>query len=356
MELAWHQLRHFQPEGWPVDIVSAGFIQQVTLAAGVLNISLRWPLAADDWQRQLQAALEPGLLALPGVTAVNWQVRQDVATLARATQVAAIPGVRNVIVVASAKGGVGKSTVAVNLALALSLQGARVGLLDADIYGPSVPLMLGSQNERPDSPDGKHMLPIKVCGLATLSIGYLVPAAESVVWRGPMASKALGQLLHETLWGELDYLIVDMPPGTGDLQLTMAQQIPTTTVIMVTTPQDVALIDVRKGISMLDKIHIPVLGVVENMSVHVCSHCGHEESLFGCGGGEALAQEFNIPLLATLPLHIAIRQSMDAGSPIVAAMPDSPIAERYRSLAKQVAARLYFSGKTIPATIFTAPA
>lgn len=356
MEQIWQQLRLFQPDGWPLDIVSAGFVQQVNLEDGLLTISLLWPLASNDWQQQLQTEIEPRLLALPKVQRIGWQVRQEIAALARATAVPGIPGIRNVIAVASAKGGVGKSTVAVNLALALSRQGARVGLLDADIYGPSIPTMLGLQTARPESPDGKHMRPVPASGLATLSIGYLVPAEESVVWRGPMASKALGQLLHETLWGDLDYLIVDMPPGTGDIQLTMAQQIPTTAVVMVTTPQDVALIDVRKGISMLEKVNIPVLGIVENMSVHVCSQCGHEEPLFGCGGGAALADEFNIPLLASLPLHINVRRSMDEGQPVVASAPLSDLASGYHRLARQVAVRLYFSGKTIPATIFTAPA
>ena len=251
-----------------------------------------------------------------------------------------VPGVKNIIAVASGKGGVGKSTTAVNLALALAAEGARVGILDADIYGPSIPTMLGAENQRPTSPDGTHMAPIMSHGLATNSIGYLVTDDNAMVWRGPMASKALMQMLQETLWPDLDYLVLDMPPGTGDIQLTLAQNIPVTGAVVVTTPQDIALLDGKKGIEMFRKVDIPVLGVVENMSVHIWSNCGHEEPLFGHGGGERIVEEYDTTLLGQLPLHMTIREQTDGGTPSVIAEPDSEVARRYRDIARRVGAEL----------------
>ena len=346
-------LDHCQPEGWSRSLAASGFVQPSQHAEGVLTLTVRCPFAAQQLLPLIQADCDPGLLQIRGVQQVTWHWQQEIATLARATQVPGIAGVRNIIAVASGKGGVGKSTVAVNLALALKQEGAKVGLLDADIYGPSVPWMLGCQNEHPSSADGKTMLPVSACGVVVNSIGFLVPESEAVVWRGPMASKALQQILNDTRWGELDYLVVDMPPGTGDIQLTLAQQVPTTAVVMVTTPQDIALLDVRKGIAMFNKVGIPVAGIVENMSLHICSQCGHSEPIFGHGGGEQLASELDLPLLGQLPLHLDIRLAMDAGAPLPVSAPDSEAAGWYASLARTVAARLFFSGSVVPTSLFT---
>lgn len=253
-----------------------------------------------------------------------------------------LPRIRNILAVGSGKGGVGKSTTAVNLALALAADGARVGVLDADIYGPSIPTMLGLSG-RPDSPDGKSIEPMRAHGIEAMSIGLLVDLDTPMIWRGPMATSALTQLLGETLWGGtdgLDYLVVDLPPGTGDIQLTLAQKIPVAGAVIVTTPQDIATLDARKSLRMFEKVHVPVLGLVENMAVHVCSQCGHAEHLFGQGGGERMAAQYGIPLLGSLPLEIGIREQGDAGTPIVASHPDSNAAEAYRSTARNIVAAL----------------
>ena len=250
-----------------------------------------------------------------------------------------VPGVKNIIAVASGKGGVGKSTTAVNLALALRDEGAKVGLLDADIYGPSVPLLLNVSG-RPDSSDGKTMEPMVGHGLKASSIGFLVNADSPAIWRGPMVTQALEQLLRKTNWGELDYLIVDMPPGTGDIALTLAQRVPVTGALIVTTPQDIALIDARKGLRMFEKVEVPVIGVVENMAVHVCTKCGHIEHLFGEGGAQRMAEEFSVPCLGRLPLTLAIREDADAGRPTVASSPDSEATRLYREIAWRLAARV----------------
>ncbi|TKR33608.1 iron-sulfur cluster carrier protein ApbC [Luteimonas gilva] len=246
------------------------------------------------------------------------------------------PRIRNVIAVASGKGGVGKSTTAVNLALALQLEGARVGILDADIYGPSVPAMLGLSG-RPDSPDGKSIEPMRAHGVEAMSIGLLVDQDTPMIWRGPMATSALTQLFGETLWGDLDYLIVDLPPGTGDIQLTLSQKIPVAGAVIVTTPQDIATLDAKKALKMFEKVQVPVLGLIENMAVHVCSNCGHAEHIFGSGGGEKMAAQYGVPLLGSLPLEIAIREQGDAGTPIVVAAPDSAAAQAYRQTARRLA-------------------
>ncbi len=249
--------------------------------------------------------------------------------------------IRHLIAVASGKGGVGKSTVTVNLALALAAEGARVGLLDADIYGPSQPMMLGlPEGTRPDTEDGQWLLPVPAQGLATMSMGYLANERTPMVWRGPMAGGALAQMLEQTRWGELDYLLIDMPPGTGDIQLTLAQKAKLTGAVIVTTPQDIALLDARKGIEMFQKVEVPVLGLIENMAAHVCSECGHVEPLFGEAGGQQLAARYEVPLLGQIPLHKAIREHSDAGQPVVLAEPDGPIAEIYRSAATQLMAVL----------------
>jgi ATP-binding protein involved in chromosome partitioning len=262
-----------------------------------------------------------------------------------------VTGVKNIIAVTSAKGGVGKSTTAVNLALAVSASGARVGLLDADIYGPSVPLMLGTIKEKPKVRDNKWMQPIHVQGIYTQSIGYLVSQDEAAIWRGPMASKALTQLLNETEWPDLDYLFVDMPPGTGDIQLSLAQQVPVTGAVIVTTPQDLALADARKGAAMFEKVEVPVIGVIENMSYHVCSHCGERENIFGVGGAIQISQELGLDLLAQLPLHIHIREDIDSGLPSVVGRPNSEHARNYFELAQKMSAKLYWCGKEKPESI-----
>ena len=250
-----------------------------------------------------------------------------------------LANVRNIVVVGSGKGGVGKSTTAVNLALALAAEGLQVGILDADVYGPSVPMMLGLSG-RPDSPDGKSITPMRAHGVEAMSIGLLVGEDTPMVWRGPMATQALSQLLNDTRWGDLDVLVVDLPPGTGDIQLTLAQKIPVAGAVIVTTPQDVATLDARKALKMFEKVDIPVLGLVENMAVHVCSQCGHAEHLFGEGGGRRMAEQYGVPQLGALPLEIAIREQGDAGTPIVAARPDSAAARAYRDTARALLAQL----------------
>jgi len=249
-----------------------------------------------------------------------------------------IEGVQNVIAVASGKGGVGKSTVAVNLALALRVEGATVGVLDADIYGPSQPHMLGIVGQQPVTEDGKTMLPLEAHGLQVMSIGALIDADQPMVWRGPMVTSALSQLTHQTRWSGLDFLIVDMPPGTGDIQLTLAQQVPVSGAVIVTTPQNIATLDARKGLAMFNKVSIPVLGVIENMATHVCSACGHEEAIFGEGGADKIVTDFGVPLLGRLPLDARIRQQTDSGNPTVVAEPDSALAAAYREAAWQVGA------------------
>ncbi len=243
--------------------------------------------------------------------------------------------VRNVIAIGSGKGGVGKSTTAVNLALAVAASGARVGVLDADIYGPSVPAMLGLSG-RPDSPDNKSIEPMRAFGIEAMSIGLLVDQDSPMIWRGPMATSALMQLLNDTLWGDLDYLFVDLPPGTGDIQLTMAQKIPVAGAVIVTTPQEIATLDARKALKMFEKVQVPVLGIIENMAVHVCSHCGHAEHLFGEGGGQRMAAQYGVPLLGSLPLDIGIREQGDAGMPVVVSAPDSPAAKAYAEAARRM--------------------
>ncbi|SOD55211.1 ATP-binding protein involved in chromosome partitioning [Pseudoxanthomonas wuyuanensis] len=250
-----------------------------------------------------------------------------------------LPRVRNIIAVGSGKGGVGKSTTAVNLALALQLEGARVGVLDADVYGPSIPAMLGLSG-KPESPDNKSIEPMRAFGVEAMSIGFLVEADTPMIWRGPMATSALTQLLNDTLWGDLDYLLIDLPPGTGDIQLTLAQKIPVAGAVIVTTPQDIATLDAKKALKMFEKVDVPVLGIIENMAVHTCSNCGHVEHLFGEGGGQRMAAQYGVPLLGSLPLDIAIREQGDAGQPVVVSAPDSAVAQAYRQTARVMAARL----------------
>lgn len=332
-------------------LVELKAVHQCTLLDHVLHIELTMPFAWQSGFAALQDAVSGELLRVSGAKAVEWRLNHNIATLRRVNDQAGVKGIRNIIAVSSGKGGVGKSSTAVNLALALIAEGARVGILDADIYGPSIPTMLGTTGERPTSPDGQHMAPIVAHGLATNSIGYLVNDENAMVWRGPMASKALLQMLQDTLWPDLDYLVLDMPPGTGDIQLTLAQNIPVTGAVVVTTPQDIALIDAVKGIVMFEKVHVPVLGIIENMSMHVCSNCGHHEPIFGTGGAEKLAQKYHCQLLGQLPLHISLREDLDRGEPTVVSRPDSEFTAIYRQLAADLAAQLFWQGEAIPTEI-----
>ena len=276
------------------------------------------------------------LRQVPGVANVTVDVSSQVVAHAVQRGVKLLPNVKNIIAVASGKGGVGKSTTAANLALALAAEGASVGMLDADIYGPSLPMMLGITG-RPESPDNQTMNPLEGHGIQANSIGFLIEQDNPMVWRGPMVTSALEQLLRQTNWKDLDYLVVDMPPGTGDIQLTLSQRVPVTGAVIVTTPQDIALLDAKKGLKMFEKVGIPILGIVENMGMHICSNCGHEEHIFGTGGAERMSKEYGVDVLGSLPLDIAIREQADSGTPTVAADPDGRIAEIYRTIARKVA-------------------
>ncbi len=333
------------------DLVSLKAVHHCALLDNVLHIELSLPFAWQSGFEALKGETTSALLKMTGARAVEWRLTHNIATLRRANDKPGIKGVKNIIAVSSGKGGVGKSTTAVNLALALAAEGGKVGILDADIYGPSVPNMLGTEDERPTSPDGEHMSPISAYGLATNSIGYLVTDENAMVWRGPMASKALMQMLQDTLWPDLDYLVLDMPPGTGDIQLTLAQNIPVTAALVVTTPQDIALLDAMKGIVMFEKVHVPVLGIIENMSMHICSQCGHHEPIFGTGGAQKLAEKYRCELLAQMPLHISLREDLDRGEPTVIANPESEFTHIYRQLAARVASQLYWRGDSIPTEI-----
>ena len=320
------------------DLVTAKCIKNIQIGADRIEIDVELGFPAAGYRDALVAALgerRAGLGAGDGVVGVECKgIGHEVQKGLKP-----MPGVRNIIAVASGKGGVGKSTTAVNLALALSVEGARVGLLDADIYGPSQPRMLGAR-QQPESPDGKTLNPIVSYNIQSMSIGYLIEEDTPMVWRGPMVTQTLEQLLRDTRWHDLDYLIIDLPPGTGDTQLTLSQKVPVSGAIIVTTPQDIALLDARKGLKMFEKVEVPVLGVVENMSIHICSQCGHEEHIFGAGGGQRMAEEYEVPFLGSLPLDIRIREETDGGRPTVAAEPDSRIASLYREIARRAAARL----------------
>ena len=301
------------------------------------EIQLGYPAAG--WHAALASQAKALLEAQPGVDQATVSVSSRVHAHRVQKDLTPLPQVRNIIAVASGKGGVGKSTTAVNLALALQAEGARVGVLDADIYGPSIPKMLGLTG-RPDSPDGKSIEPKRNHGLQAMSIGLLVGEDTPMIWRGPMVTQALQQLLNDTRWDDLDYLVIDLPPGTGDIQLTLAQRVPVSGAVIVTTPQDIATLDARKALQMFAKVEVPVLGIVENMAVHVCSNCGHSEHVFGAGGGERMAAQYDVPMLGALPLDIHIREQADSGTPTVAADPGSPLSLAYRDIARRTAARL----------------
>ena len=322
------------------DYVSGKSARNIRVEGGdvSLDIELGYPARSqlDDIRRAVIAQLK----TLPDIGNVSANVYTKVVAHSVQRGVKLLPGVKNIVAVASGKGGVGKSTTAANLALALAQEGASVGLLDADIYGPSQPQMMGIAGQQPHSLDGQSMEPLEAHGLKVMSIGFLVDAETPMVWRGPMVTQALEQLLKETNWGELDYLVVDMPPGTGDTQLTLSQKVPVTGAVIVTTPQDIALIDARKGLKMFEKVGIPILGIVENMSMHVCSNCGHAEPIFGQGGAERLCRDYETEFLGALPLELGIRELADAGRPTVVGAPDSTAAELYRAIARKVAVKI----------------
>ena len=333
-------LKNFIDPNTRKDYVSTRAVKNLKVEDGQVSFDVELGYPAKTQIDPIRTALVGAVRAVPGVTAVDARVSAKIVAHAVQHNLKPLPGVKNIIAVASGKGGVGKSTTAVNLALALSAEGARVGLLDADIYGPSVPQMLGLTGRQPESEDGKTMAPLEAFGLQTMSIGFMVDIDSPMVWRGPMVTQALEQLLHQTRWQDLDYLIVDMPPGTGDTQLTLAQKVPVTGAVIVTTPQDIALIDARKGFRMFEKVGIPILGLVENMSIHICSKCGHEEHIFGTGGAQRMATDYDAELLGALPLELEIRELTDAGKPTVVGAPFSRAADIYREIARRIGVKI----------------
>ena len=318
------------------DFVSTKAVKNLAVSGGDVSFDVELGYPAKSQFASLRAALITAAQGVAGVTQVSVNVTSSIVAHAVQRGVQLLPGVKNIVAVASGKGGVGKSTTAVNLALALAAEGARVGLLDADIYGPSLPMMMGLQG-RPESADGKNMEPMENHGVQVMSIGFLVDGDQAMIWRGPMATQALDQLLRQTNWKDLDYLVVDLPPGTGDIQLTLSQRVPMTGAVIVTTPQDIALLDAKKGIKMFEKVGVPILGIVENMAVHVCSNCGHVEHIFGADGGKNMAADYNMDYLGALPLALQIRVQADSGQPTVVADPDGEIAGIYKAVARQVA-------------------
>ena len=318
------------------DFVSTKTVRKLQIDGANVAVDLQLAYPAKSQHEALKKLVQGQLAALPGVGKVNVTIGHKIASHAVQRGVKLVPGVKNIIAVASGKGGVGKSTTAVNLALALAAEGAQVGVLDADIYGPSQPMMLGIAG-RPESKDGKTLEPMEAWGVQAMSIGFLIDTDTPMVWRGPMVTQALEQLLKDTNWRDVDYLVVDMPPGTGDIQLTLAQKVPVTGAVIVTTPQDIALIDARKGLKMFEKVGVPIIGVVENMSIHVCSNCGHAEHIFGEGGAERMCKDYNVPFLGALPLDIKIREQADSGRPTVVADPDGKTAAIYKEIARRTA-------------------
>jgi ATP-binding protein involved in chromosome partitioning len=321
------------------DLVTTKAVKAIKIDGGTVSVEVVLGYPAKGVKEALGARLREKVMGINGFQDAMVSVDFRIATHGVQKGVKPIPGVKNIIAIASGKGGVGKSTTAVNLALALSAEGAQTGILDADIYGPSQPRMLGS-HAKPESKDGRRMEPVPSYHLQSMSIGYLIDEETPMIWRGPMVTQALEQLLRDTNWKDLDYLIVDLPPGTGDIQLTLAQKVPVTGAVIVTTPQDIALLDARKGLKMFEKVEIPVIGIIENMSTHICSQCGHEEHVFGAGGGLKMAEQYDVDFLGALPLDLRIREDADNGRPTVVADPDGRVAQIYREIARRVAARL----------------
>ncbi len=321
------------------DFVSTKQLKNLRIDGADVAFDIELGYPAKSQVASLRKLLIAAVRTVPGIANVSANLATKIVPHAVQRGVQLLPKVKNIVAVASGKGGVGKSTTAVNLALALAAEGASVGILDADIYGPSQPMMMGIEG-RPESEDGKTMEPMENYGVQVMSIGFLVDADNPMIWRGPMATQALEQLLRQTNWAELDYLIVDMPPGTGDIQLTLSQRVPLTGAVIVTTPQDIALLDARKGIKMFEKVGVPILGIVENMAVHVCEKCGHVEHIFGEEGGKRLAEEYKMDYLGALPLNLSIRLQADNGRPSVVSDPDGDIAGLYKTMARQVAVKI----------------
>jgi ATP-binding protein involved in chromosome partitioning len=321
------------------DFISSKSAKNIRITNNDVSVDIVLGYPAKSVLSNIKSLVENHLKTIEGIGNITVNIGSRIVAHKTQQGVTLLPNVKNIIAVASGKGGVGKSTTSVNLALALAAEGATVGLLDADIYGPSQPQMLGISG-RPESLDGKSMEPMQAHGIQTMSIGFLVDTDTPMVWRGPMVTGALEQLLRDTKWKDLDYLVIDLPPGTGDIQLTLAQKIPVTGAIIVTTPQDIALLDARKGLKMFEKVGIPILGIVENMSTHICSNCGHEEHIFGSGGGALMCKDYNVDLLGSLPLDISIRQQADSGKPTVVAAPDSAIANTYKEIARAAAIKI----------------
>jgi ATP-binding protein involved in chromosome partitioning len=326
------------------DLVTSKAVKSVEIEGDKVKIGVELGFPAKGCVADITAAVKAQVEGLDGVASAEVTVTSKIVAHSVQKSLKPIDNVKNIIAVASGKGGVGKSTTAVNLALALVEEGAKVGLLDADIYGPSQPRMLGISG-KPESKDGKTLEPMVGYGMQAMSIGFLVDEETPMIWRGPMVTQALEQLLNDTNWDSLDYLVVDLPPGTGDTQLTLAQKVPVSGAVIVTTPQDIALLDARKGLKMFEKVEVPVLGIVENMSTHICSNCGHEEHIFGEGGGSSMAKQYNVDLLGSLPLDIRIRAETDSGKPTVVAEPDARISQIYREIARKTAAKLSLQAK-----------
>ncbi len=341
-------LKEFIEPNLQKDLVSTKCIKNIAVDGGKVAVDVVLGYPAKGYKDELAAKLKQRIESIPGVTSAQVNVSWQILSHAVQKGVKPINNIKNIIAVASGKGGVGKSTVAVNLALALSAEGASVGILDADIYGPSQPRMLGIHG-RPESKDGKSLEPMTSYHLQAMSIGFLIDEETPMIWRGPMVTQALEQLLNDTNWKDLDYLIIDLPPGTGDTQLTLAQKVPVSGAVIVTTPQDIALLDARKGLKMFQKVEVPVLGIVENMSIHICSKCGHEEHIFGAGGGLRMAEQYDVDFLGSLPLDISIRENADSGRPSVVADPEGRIAQMYREIARHTAAKLSLQAKSYAA-------
>ncbi|RPI41558.1 MAG: iron-sulfur cluster carrier protein ApbC [Betaproteobacteria bacterium] len=314
-------------------------VKSVKVEGDTVSVDIMFGYPAKTVFESTRTAIAETLRALPGIGNVTVSVSSKVVAHAVQRGVQLVPNVKNIVAVASGKGGVGKSTVAVNLALALAAEGATVGMLDADIYGPSQPTMLGIKGT-PESKDGKTIEPMLGHGVQAISIGFMIDSETPMVWRGPMVTQALEQLLKETHWRDVDYLVVDLPPGTGDIQLTLAQRVPVTGAVIVTTPQDIALLDARKGLKMFEKVNIPILGIVENMSTHVCPNCGHESHIFGEGGAARMGKDYDVEVLGSIPLDIDIRSQTDSGRPTVVAAPESRVAAIYRQIARRVAVKI----------------
>ena len=330
------------------DLVSTKAVRKITVEGDQALVDVVLGFPARGYQETLAVKLKDMVESIDGIDKARVNVSFAIQAHSVQKGVKTIPGIKNIIAVASGKGGVGKSTTATNLALALSVEGAKVGVLDADIYGPSQPRMLGISG-KPESKDGKSLEPMVSYHIQTMSIGFLVDEETPMIWRGPMVTQALQQLLGDTNWTDLDYLVVDLPPGTGDVQLTLAQQVPVSGAVIVTTPQDIALLDARKGLKMFEKVEVPVLGIIENMSIHICSECGHEEHIFGEGGGQRMSEDYDVDFLGALPLDRKIREEVDSGKPSVVADPDGRIAQIYKDIARRTAAKLSLKSKNFAA-------